>query len=354
MDKKLFKEYVDNVVTTLRTMAAENPAYITSCKSGDDFELRVVDAANRTLESMGLSASVLHTPGSHAFPDIIIEFNDGDKYGIEVKSSTAAKAKGWKINGNSVMGSTRDESVIETYIVFGKTAPSALDFKARKYDECIANVVVTHSPRYLIDLDLPENETFFAVSGISYEQITTSDNPIGLITKYFQSQGQKAWWLSESTPAAVRLFSDLNEAEQMQCFGYGLAHFPELFERNKNKYKRLATWLATEKSIVSPSVRDDFSAGGQVDLVLAGRAYPKLPQIFQRLIDYKEAFIKALNAADSDALCADWGIPVITLPDEKSKVNAWIQVTAPHVAVSQLEKDVVPLQLLKDIFAEYQ
>ncbi len=354
MEKNLFEQYVDHIVSTLHKIAKEDPTYITSCKSGDDFELRVVDAATRTLESMGLSASVLHTPGSHAFPDIIVEFSDGDKYGIEVKSSTAAKAKGWKINGNSVMGSTRDESVIETYIVFGKTFPTNLDFKARKYVECISNVVVTHSPRYLIDLDLPENETFFDVSGISYEQITSSDNPIGLITRYFQSQGQKAWWLSESTPAAVRLFSDLNKAEQMQCFGYGLAHFPELFERNKNKYKRLATWLATEKSIVSPSVRDDFSAGGQVDLVLAGRSYAKLPQIFQRLIDYKDAFIKALNAADADALCSDWGVPVMSLPDEKSKLNAWIQITAPHVAVSQLEQGVIPLQLLQDIFAEYQ
>ena len=354
MEKSLFKQYVDNVVATLHTIAKEDAEYITSCKSGDDFELRVVDAAKRTLASMELSASVLHTPGSHAFPDIIIEFSDGDKYGIEVKSSTAAKAKSWKINGNSVMGSTRDDSVIETYIVFGKTAPSVLDFKARKYDECISNVVVTHSPRYLIDLDLPENETFFDVSGISYKQITSSDNPVGLITRYFQSQGQKAWWLSESTPAAVKMFSDLNEAEQTQCFGYGLAHFPELFERNRNKYKRLTIWLATEKSIVSPSMRDDFSAGGQVDLVLAGRAYYKLPKIFQRLIDYKDALIKALNAADADSLCSDWGIPTMALPDEKSKVNAWIQVAAPHVAVNQLEKGVIPLQLLQDIFAEYQ
>lgn len=354
MNKEQFESYVNNVVETLRTISLDNPSYITSCKSGDDFELRVVDAANRTLEAMSLTATVMHTPGSHAFPDIVIEFDDGNKYGIEVKSSSAAKSKGWKINGNSVMGSTRDESVIETYIIFGKTAASALDFKARKYEDCIANVVVTHSPRYLIDLDLPENETFFDISGISYKDITTSDNPIGLITRYFQSQGQKAWWLSESSPAAVRLFSDLNEHEQMQCFGYGLAHFPELFERNKNKYKRFATWLATEKSIVSPSLRDDFSAGGQVNLVLAGHAYPKLPQIFQRLIDYKEYFINALNAAEADVLCADWNIPPIAMCDEKSKVNTWISVAATHVATSQLNDAVVPLQLLKDLFAEYQ
>lgn len=43
------------------------------------------------------------------------------------------------------MGSTRDDSVIDTYIVFGKTSKNILEFRARRYEECIANVVVTHT-----------------------------------------------------------------------------------------------------------------------------------------------------------------------------------------------------------------
>lgn len=43
------------------------------------------------------------------------------------------------------MGSTRDDSVIDTYIVFGKTSKNILEFRDRRYEECTANVVVTHT-----------------------------------------------------------------------------------------------------------------------------------------------------------------------------------------------------------------
>lgn len=88
----------------------------------------------------------------------------------------------------------------------------------------------------------------------------------------------------------------------MECFGYGLAHFPELFERNATKYKRFAMWLVTERSVVTPSLRDDFSAGGQVDLLVNDTAYSKIPQIYKRLLEYKGYMLKALDTADSGAL----------------------------------------------------
>lgn len=349
MDNNGFKNFVDEIIEELRTITASTPEYVTSCKNGDDFELCVVDVAKRVLKKDGIAAVLHHTPGSHAFPDIIIEFSDGKKYGIEVKSSSAAKSKGWKINGNSVMGSTRDDSVIDTYIVFGKTSKSALDFKARRYEECVANVVVTHSPRYLIDMDLSTGETFFEKSGIGYKDITASKNPIGLITAYFQAQGQKAWWLTESTPAAIRLFCEISEVEQMECFGYGLAHFPELFERNSTKYKRFALWLATERSLISPSLRDDFSAGGQVNLLINGTVYSKLPQIFKRLMTYKKYLIKALDNSSSENLCEDWGCQNKELKTVEDKINMWISVVSTHVNKKQLPKGVKPYQLLNDI-----
>lgn len=354
MDCIDFANFVNRVIERLKEVASLNPQFITSCRSGDDFELCVVDIVNGVLNESSLDAKVHHTPGSHAFPDIIIEFDSGIKYGLEVKSSSSAKSKGWKINGNSVMGSTRDDSVIETYIIFGKTARTNLDFRARKYDECVANVVVTHSPRYLIDMDVPIGETFFDKSGIEYQDIISSENPIGLITSYFQKQGQKAWWLAESTPAAVRLFSDISAKEQFECFGYGLAHFPELFERNSTKYKRLAMWMATERSIVSPSLRDDFTAGGQVDIILNGTIYSKLPQIFSRLIEYKGFLIKSLEDASPESLCADWGINIQEWETVDDRVRTWISVVASHICVRQLPEGIKPLNLLYDIFPEYR
>lgn len=97
------------------------------------------------LDDLGLTATVHYTPGGHTFPDNVIEFFDGEKYGIEVKSSTSATSKPWKINGNSVLGSTK-ENVIDTYIVFGKTVMGNQAFRFKRYEDAVANVAVTHSP----------------------------------------------------------------------------------------------------------------------------------------------------------------------------------------------------------------
>lgn len=248
-----------------------------------------------------------------------------------------------------MLGSTRDDSVIETYIIFGKTA--TLTFKARKYNDCVANVVVTHSPRYLIDMDISEGETFFEKLGIDYKTIVESDNPIGLITSYFSSIGEKAWWLTESSPATVRMFSDLSIKEQYECFGYGLAHFPELLGSNSTKYKRFSVWLATEQSIVSPALRDDFSAGGRVDLSVNGSAYKELPQIFRRLLLYKDNLTSALDSCESEILCADWECAQTNLLTLQDKVDYWINIASAHIRPNQLPDDITPTKLLQDILA---
>ena len=94
-------------------------------------------------------------------------------------------------------------------------------------------------------MDITPEETFFAKCGYSYQQISESSDPIGLITSYFKSQGQRAWWLSESTPAAIRMFSDLSVKERDMLIGYCFAHFPEIFSSRANKFSRCAMWLVT-------------------------------------------------------------------------------------------------------------
>ena len=353
MNINTFHTIIDATIEKLKTAAKATPILITSCKSGDDFELVVVEAVKSVIKDLGIDAIVHHTPGGHAFPDIIIEAVNGSKYGIEVKSSSAKKANGWKINGNSVLGSTRDPDVIETFIIFGKTAKAALEFKARKYEECVANVVVTHSPRYFIDMDLATGETFFEKSKINYQTLITDKDPIGLITTYFQKEGHKAWWLSDSTPAAVRMFIDLPIEEQSKLIGYGFAHFPELFQRNRTKYKRFALWLVTELSIVNPSLRDCFSASGQADLELNGTSYTCLPKTFERLYEIKPYFIEALDQSDPSSLQEDWNSETTPKGNLKSKVNAWIEILASNVNEKQLPEGVKAIKLLHDIFPEY-
>lgn len=342
-----FKTIVNYCVEKLKERAHHDPEYFTSCKTGDAFEVRVVEVLKDCLVELQIDAEIQHASGSHVFPDIVIAFPTGEKYGIEVKS-LSSKNKGWKINGNSVLGSTRNEEVRETYVLLGKISKDYLDFRARKYEECISNVVVTHSPRYLIDMELEEGNTFFDKSGISYEEIICSDNPIRLITNYYLQEGMQAWWLSESTPAALRMFSDLSTLEKQQLIGYGLAHFPELFGDNPHKYKRFAFWLATDKSIITHNLRDLFSAGGQVNLEFNGHTYFNLPKKFKKLDDYKRYLISSLEESSFEDLLSDWDYDSVENITNKTKLDLWIGIASQFINRDTLD-EITPNELLENI-----
>ena len=313
-----FSALVEAVRQYLEDLSHTNPTEIAACKSGEDFEVCAYKAIEAVLTRDGIHAKIKYEQGSHTFPDIVLVFDNGDKYGIEVKSSTGT-GRSWKINGNSVLGSTK-ESVIDTYVMFGKTAMGHQAFRCKRYEDCVADVAVTHSPRYRIDMDLAPGTTFFDKSGLSYQQISNAEKPIDLITEYFRSQGQHAWWLSESSPAAIRMFSDLTREEQHKLLGYCFAHFPEVFSNKTNKFSRCAMWLAAEHSIVSSSLRDNFSAGGRVTMTFGERTIERVPRIFDTLRSCKRYVVAALMEASPEALQNDWGYDH---PISRDKVISW-------------------------------
>ncbi|MGM9601805.1 MAG: hypothetical protein ACI3W5_09555 [Faecousia sp.] len=338
-----FGDFVEKVCLVLDDLSKTNPKRIAACKTGEDFEECVVEAIATVINQMGIDAKIRYTKGGHAFPDIVIEFSDGSKYGIEVKSSTSSTSKNWKINGNSVLGSTK-EDVIDTYIVFGKTAIGNQGFRCKRYEDAIANVAVTHSPRYAIDMEIANNETFFAKSGLTYKQISESEDPIGQITAYFRSQGQKAWWLAESTPAAIRMFSDLEGEEQLKLLGYCFAHFPEVFSSRSNKFSRCAMWLVAEHSIVSSSLRDNFSAGGRFEYLDFGR----IPRIYKTLEDCREYVLQALDDATVEELYEDWGLEYRSSYANFDKFIDWAQI-ASNYCPPVSETGYVSLKLFRSI-----
>lgn len=305
MNQNEFHQVIDYVLKFLDNDCKRRPECYR--KSGEEFEPLVVEAINAAVKGNGIYVLVKYTSGGHGFPDIVLEDSYGTKYGIEVKSSTSS-GKSWKINGNSVMGTTKEAGIIENVIVFGKLRGENSEFRARNYEQSVVNVGVTHSPRYLIDLDIPMGESFFDKSGIMYSQLNSADNPIKLITDYFLSVGQKAWWLAESTPASIRMFGDLPGEEQKSLMGYAFAHFPELFSHSTSKFYRFMSWLVSEKSIIDAALRDRFTAGGKVDLELCGMRYQNVPQIFKNLYKYREFIRAELNNVDLEELSEDWGI----------------------------------------------
>ena len=325
MTSENFRNFVEKICQNLESISKANPEVIAACNTGTAFEQCVVNVIYNILDDFDSNANIDYTPGSHAFPDVVIKFPDGTDYGIEIKSSVSKSSKNWKTLGNSILGRTRIP-VKDTYIIFGKTALGNQAFRFKRYEDAITDIAVTHSPRYQIDMDLEPKETFFKKSGIAYQTISTADKPIELITDYFKSLGHHAWWLAESTPAAIRMLSDLPTEEKKEFIGYCFVHFPEVFSNTGDRYKRCATWLASEHSIVSSSLRDNFSAGGKIKY----EDFGYIPKIFDTLIKCKPYVLKALDDATIEELHRNWGESYRPEYEELNKLYEWLRIASNH------------------------
>lgn len=284
MNVKEFEKFVNDIKTTIEKMIVETPERFALNVSSDECEQIVVDASERVLLDVGIDCPVNYYKGGHAFPDIVFNFHDGTTYGIEVKSTKSAD-NSWVINGNSVLGTTR-VPVIDLHIVFIKINKFGVFVNTGRYEDCVADVVVTHSPRYRINLNLKPGESFFAKSGISYKQIKDTSDPIRLVTNYFRSKGETAWWLAESVPPTLRSLKELSENDKGTIYGKAFLLFPELLNyKDKDKYARAAKWLARTYSVVDWHLRDNFSASGRVDLNIGEKSFQCLPHMIKTFHD---------------------------------------------------------------------
>ena len=341
-----FDKLIESVINFLEQDCIVNPQLYK--KSGEDFEICVKRAVDSALLKLDLQDKADYIPGGHGFPDIVIVGADGNKYGIEVKSSSSS-GKIWKINGNSVLGSTRVPGISKNMIVFGKVRGADSLFRAKEYEKCISNVVVTHSPRYFIDLDIDEGNSFFDRANLNYSDISESDQPIKMITDYFLSIGQTAWWLAKSTPAAIQMFGNLPAEQKGQLMGHAFVYFPEIFSNSSMKFYRYMSWLVLENSIVDSALRDRFTAGGKADVRLEHIVYEKLPRIFTNLHNYRRYAIYEIRNADSDKLKDAWNqTPAADLND---RIKQWAVIAAefiPDEEIEYLHKEQMLIDIVTD------
>lgn len=281
------------IIQRIRAEFKNNPRIFTKVQLAIKSEIAVKDAIQNLMnEGTFPEGDIKYSEKSHQFPDIVVSLDDY-LLGIEVKSSSSSSNKSWSINGNSVVGSTSIKTD-DTYIVFIKyNEIHGFDIKSARYEDCVANVGVTHSPRYMIDLNIDPSESFFKKSGIGYEKIKNSDSPISLITDHFRAQGKIAWWLGDyknenSTSATILSWDDLNHSQIDKIYGQAFILFPEIFGRLRtNKYKRLSQWLIAKHSVLISSLRDKFSAGGTVKLACGSLIIDPAPHIYSVLTKNK-------------------------------------------------------------------
>ena len=242
--------------------------------------------------------------GGQKFPDIVAK----KYYGIEVKTTTKNH---WKTTGNSVLESTRVADVERIFMLFGKLG-KPIEFKCRAYEECLSEVVVTHSPRYLIDMNLEEGKTIFDKINTSYDTLRQKKNPIKSITDYYKSKlkpGQDLWWIQDTEKASslvINIWNNLSSKEQNDFVNKAMVMFPEIFGHRQDKYSRFAIWLVKNEGVVCPNVRDAFTAKGRADILLNNKEYRQVPRIFINLFENINSIFEILVKTSAIELTECW------------------------------------------------
>lgn len=276
-----------------------------STLSGAEFEL--ITYENAVIQAKGtlFENKLIHT-ADREFPDIVA----AGLYGIEVK---ATKKDDWTSIGNSVLESSRVDTVENIYVFFGKLGGEP-DVKYRKYEDCLRGISVTHYPRYQIDMLLDEGSSIFQKMGVGYDEIRESDNPITPIRAYYKKQmveGDALWWIgddAEDMPdlsPIIKNFTTLDAEIKDEIKANIFSYFPEVLSNSAKKYERIPAYLASQYGVVTASLRDNFTAGGQVDISYDGDDF-RVPQIIGELLRLAPKIRRCLDGVSELALSNYW------------------------------------------------
>ncbi|PID90442.1 MAG: hypothetical protein CSA97_02880 [Bacteroidetes bacterium] len=310
-------------IDALKQLYKDQPQLFIGKKGGTDFEKIVYDTLKA--QAMGTEFDgTIELIGGQKFPDIVVD----KKYGIEVKSS---KGAGWRTTGSSIAEGTRVEGVDEIYLLFVKLS-KPVDFRYRLYQDCLSEAVVTHSPRYQVDMELKEGETLFDKIGIQYNELRQRDNPIQTVLNYYRQNmrpGESTWWISEEQDKAsnfvLRTWDTLDKPEQHTLHLKAFCLFPEIFGQEKTKYNRFTLWLVSHNSVVNPHARDVFSAGGTQEVEYLGKVY-SLPRICYQVYTMVAEIQETLKTMELEEL-AEFDCPY---KGEADRWERWVEAVCSH------------------------
>lgn len=267
----------DAVLKQLGTI--ENPSSL----SGAEFELITYDAAVEQAKGTPFEEKLVHT-ADREFPDIIA----AGLFGIELK---ATKKDDWTSIGNSVLESSRIDTVENIYIFFGKLGGSP-DITFKKYEECLKGISVTHYPRYQIDMLMDDSESIFKKMGMEYDAIRKSSNPVAPIRAYYKQQmkeGDALWWIGDdvedmpSLSPIIKNFTTLEPNVREDIKASIFTFFPEIVSSSPKKYERIPAYLASQYGVVTANLRDNFTAGGQINISYKDNNF-RIPQVVAEMI----------------------------------------------------------------------
>ncbi len=338
--KEIFNKILKRSIDILNEEAIKNPMQVKKL-AGVNLEKFVTEIMIEQAIGTPFQNTII-CDGGISFPDIIAN----KYYGVEVKTTIKNH---WKTTGNSVLETTRKKDVERIYLLFGKLG-DPIEFRYRPYEECLSEVVVTHSPRYLIDMNLAEGATIFNKIKIPYDQLRKSENPIRLLVNYYKSllkDGEELWWIgpdsSENKGLVIKAWGNLSNTLKEEYRIKGFAYFPEILSKSQSKFNKYAIWLSTVQGIVCPNVRDVFTAGGMVDLVIEDKTYYNVPRIFKRIYENRKELKAFILSQSIEDLSTYWKVNII----ESEKFSCWLMIAEIYSKEILIKSHY---NLLRDIF----
>jgi hypothetical protein len=280
--------------------------------------------------------------GPHGFPDIVAN----GYHGAEVKVTSGDH---WTSTGNSIFEGTRAGEVTNIYMFFGKRGGNS-DIRYRRYQDCLAGIGVTHSPRYKIDMDCPPRQSIFDQMHTSYDEIRTQpDRLMAAVRQHYRGRKNAPilWWMDTHaeervvTPSIQR-FSSLTAEEQEHFTVEAMALFPEVFGRSTVKFDRPVAFMIQHYNAVCSNIRDHFTAGGRASILIHGRIQC-VEHILGLLDRLAGQVVSYLSATHQSILEDSWGT-TLQIPNV---VTAWANFADDHAA-SKGGRVALPSDILRE------
>lgn len=277
-------------------------------ETGTEFENFVSDIFEGVIEESEVDSDLFKHHSSQKFPDLSVGV-----FGVEIKLSKS----GWGSTGNSIYEGNRVDRVEDIYFFFLRQ--DTREIRTEPYEECLEEIVVTHSPRYSINMDLDEGESVFSKMGMSYKDFTERGYPTSEIKNYMREkyEGEDVWFIDseeEVISATVKDWGRLEKGRKKELKAEIMVLFPDVFS---NKFFRPSRYLLEKYQIICHNMRDPFTAGGRGKLNIRG-SEEEVPAIYLRLNKLAGQIEEILQNLDEEKLKDEWNITKMeTDPEEK-------------------------------------
>lgn len=278
--------------------------------AGTDFERIVYDA----LIDLGIKESQIQH-SSRKFPDFIISNDQDDsKLGLEVKKINEDT---WKILGGSIYESIRNR-IEDTYVLMGKFGGKP-EARLKRYEECINNLVVTHSPRVELNLELEAGQDYLTKNNAKDILELEEGEALNQRIRELLRTNKDTWYCEK----AITSLSSLSKTERRKYFIDGIVLFPEAIG---GKYERFAIWMTYKCLVWSKNVRDTFSAGGTVfyDGVYISR-------VMKNILDSENEIVIRIKQMSPEEMNQYWGEKI---DDPKERIDIWLNSIRENIKLS--------------------